>query len=120
MRPPKAGAPKTKKKDATMATHNTNKEGRSFDEATKQAVWQKGQAVTGYDANQFRKDTCGAWMEYKEHGNVNSPRGWEIDHVRPKAAGGGDELSNLQPLNWENNRHKGDNYPNWTCKVKHA
>ena len=103
-----------------MATPNTNRQDRSFDEATKQAVWQKGQIVHGYDANQFRKDRCGAWMEYKEHGNVNSPRGCEIDHDRPKAAGGGDELSNLQPLNWENNRHKGDNYPNWTCKVKHT
>lgn len=29
-----------------------------------------------------------------------------------------DDLSNLQPLQWENNRHQGDNYPDWTCKVK--
>jgi hypothetical protein len=26
-------------------------------------------------------------------------------------------LNNLQPLQWENNRHKGDNYPNWSCKI---
>jgi hypothetical protein len=40
-------------------------------------------------------------------------------HKKPKAANGGDEPANLQPLNWENNRLKSDNYPNWTCKVKH-
>ena len=107
-------------KHAYMAKPNTDRFERLFDEATKQTVWQKGQPVQGYDSVQYRKDTCGAWMEYKEHGNVNSARGWEIDHVKPKAANGGDELANLQPLNWENNRFKSDNYPNWTCKVKHS
>ena len=43
--------------------------------------------------------------------------GWEIDHVKPVSQGGTDDLSNLQPLYWENNRHKGDAYPNWECKV---
>lgn len=103
-----------------MATHNTNKDGRSFDEATKQAVWQKGQIVPGLDPAAVRKDRCGARMHFKEHGNMDSPYGWHVDHIRPKAAGGGDELSNLQPLNWVNNLHKGDDYPNWTCKVKHS
>ncbi len=37
--------------------------------------------------------------------------GWEIDHIKPVAKGGGDELSNLQPLQWQNNRKKGDDFP---------
>ena len=102
-----------------MANPNTDQKDRFFDEATKQAVWQKGRAVTGYDSTQFRKDICGAWMEYREHGNVKSLLGWEIDHIQPKADNGSDELHNLQPLNWENNRHKADNFPNWSCKVSH-
>ena len=37
-------------------------------------------------------------MKRIEHGNVNSERGWEVDHVRPVARGGNDELPNLRWL----------------------
>jgi 5-methylcytosine-specific restriction endonuclease McrA len=100
-----------------MSERNRDKYGRPFDEATKRAVWQKGQTVQGYDATQYRKDACSAWMEYKEHGNVNTDRGWEIDHIYPKSAGGSDELANLQPLHWKNNRSKGDSTGQWQCEV---
>ena len=56
-------------------------------------------------------------MRYS-YGDRSSPYGWEIDHIKPVAQGGSDELSNLQPLHWENNAHKSDNWPNWTCKLK--
>lgn len=46
-------------------------------------------------------------MRRSEHGATNK-HGWEIDHIRPVVAGGNDDLSNLQPLQWENNRKKGD------------
>ena len=40
--------------------------------------------------------------------------GWEIDHIKPVSKGGTDNLSNLQPLYWENNRSKGDKL-DWKC-----
>jgi hypothetical protein len=71
------------------------------------------------DKNKKRKDACGAWIEWPKYGETtNGGTGWEIDQVKPVAKGGTDDLSNLQPLQWENNRHKGDNYPNWDCLVK--
>ena len=97
-------------------TPNTTTRGGSFDSATVAAVWQKGQAVQGHDPNVYRKDRCGAWMQRSEHGKTTK-YGWEIDHIEPVAQDGTDDLSNLQPLYWENNRHKGDSYPNWSCKV---
>ena len=55
-------------------------------------------------------------MKRDEHGNTNSLTGQEIDHKKPVAKSGNDDSNNLQPLQWENNRHKGDNWPNWNCK----
>jgi hypothetical protein len=95
--------------------HGTNKNGGSFDDATIEAVWQKGTPEPQYAG--FRKDKCGASMQRGKYGETVQ-YGWEIDHIKPVAKGGGDELSNLQPLQWENNRHKSDDYPDWTCKVK--
>ncbi|UXX79795.1 HNH endonuclease [Reichenbachiella carrageenanivorans] len=99
---------------------STSRGGANFDAATVQAVWEKGRVVTGYDPSYVRKDTCGALMQRSEYGNTNSKFGWEIDHVVPVSKGGSDALSNLQPLQWENNRHKSDDYPGWSCKVKAA
>lgn len=69
------------------------------------AVWSRGRAVLGNDPRVWRKDVCGAWMKWQEYGNRKSEYGWEIDHIGPA---GGDALSNLRPLQWENNLAKSD------------
>ena len=97
---------------------NTTTRGNGFDAATIRAVWNKAQAVYGTDPNVRRKDSCGAWIDWTAYGKTTeNGYGWEIDHIKPVAAGGTDDLSNLQPLFWENNRYKSDDYPNWSCKV---
>lgn len=98
-----------------MRLSNTKSDGKSFDEATIEAVWRKGTPEDNYSS--FRKDVCGASMHRPRYGKQEQ-WGWEIDHVKPVLKGGTDDLDNLQPLQWENNRHQGDDYPNWSCKVK--
>ena len=88
----------------------TTVSGGRFSEATKIAVWLKGATMLGRDGATARRDAYGAEMHWVEYGQT-SAFGWEIDHVKPVAAGGSDELANLQPLQWENNRKKGDTYP---------
>ncbi|MBA4409712.1 MAG: HNH endonuclease [Odoribacter sp.] len=92
--------------------YNSDRNGSSFSDQTKLAVWNKAQTVYGNDPNIKRKDHCGAWIDWNQYGVTNeNGSGWEIDHIKPVAKGGGDELSNLQPLQWQNNRKKGDDYP---------
>lgn len=93
---------------------NSRADGRPFDEKTVEAVWQKGTPDPKYAS--FRKDKCGASIQRTKYGKAER-WGWEIDHIKPVSKDGTDDLTNLQPLQWENNRHKGDDYPNWSCKV---
>ncbi len=57
---------------------NTTTASQPFDQATINAVWEKGRIVPGYDASRYRKDACGAW-------------------IIPVARGGADIVANLQP-----------------------
>jgi hypothetical protein len=93
---------------------STDVSGRSFAQTTVGTVWRKGREIPNYDPNVWRYDMCGKPMKFSEYGNTNSEHGWEVDHIKPVTKGGTDDLSNLQPLQWENNRRKGDTYP-WNC-----
>ena len=99
-----------------MNLFNTKSDGKSFDEATIETVWQKGTPEP--NLSNYRKDVCGASM-YRPNYGKQEKWGWEIDHIKPVSKGGTDDLGNLRPLQWENNRTKGDSYPDsaWTCKV---
>lgn len=93
---------------------NTRSDGSPFSEVMIEAIWQQGTPEPGFPS--FRKDKCGATMQRSNYGKTEK-WGWEIDHIKPVSKGGSDELSNLQPLQWENNRHKGDDWPKSTCLV---
>jgi hypothetical protein len=89
---------------------NTDASGKPFDGATIEAVWNKAEISREHPP--LRVDSFGSLIWKEGYGNTSSKVGWEIDHILPVAQGGGDQLENLQPLQWENNRRKADLYAN--------
>lgn len=84
-------------------------------------VWEKGTIVPGFDSREFRKDVCGAWMCFSKYGIRADDKGWEIDHVYPKAKikpeKNADILLNLRPMQWENGVSKGCDFPEYKAAV---
>ena len=77
-----------------------------FSEKTIIDVWNKWNIVPWYNPRLVRQDQCWAWIMFTEYGNRESKYGREIDHIIPVSHGWLDYLSNLRPLQWENNLYK--------------
>ena len=101
-----------------MRKPNKRVNGKDFSKKEELAVWNKAQSKGDFN---IRFDACNREIHFDKYGDTNSDYGWEIDHIKPVAEGGGDELDNLQPLYWKTNRIKGDNWlvnPGDYCKEK--
>lgn len=77
--------------------------------------------------NKWQVDCFGVWMYRDDYGDVDTKRarpngdgkkysyGWEIDHIRPKSdfdnESNANFKNNYEPMHWQNNRDKGDQYP---------
>ena len=70
-------------------------------------VWEKAKEIRGKDPDVWRKDTYRNKIRFPSYG-TEGDYGWEIDHKVPKEKGGSDNIRNLQPLYWEENREKSD------------
>ncbi len=73
-----------------------------FSETVIQQVWEKGSKDSQNDPAVWRRDACGSFINRAAYGK-QTEYGWNIDHITPVSRGGGDDLPNLRPLQWENN-----------------
>ena len=69
------------------------------------AVWQKATPIAGLNPDMWRLDINGRLICRNEYGKT-TPHGWEIDHSLPKSREGSDDISNLFPMRWRENREK--------------
>jgi hypothetical protein len=73
-------------------------------------VWEKGTPVRGENPDAWRKDPFGNVIRRGSYG-TQGEYGWELDHSKPRSKGGTDGDRNIQPVHWEENRRKSDQYP---------
>ncbi len=81
---------------------NTDVNGKPFSPAIVQAVWDKTEISP--DHAPLKLDAFGTLIWRHAFGNTSSKLGWEIHHRVPVEQGGGDDLDNLEAVQWENHR----------------
>jgi hypothetical protein len=81
---------------------NTDANGKLFSPSVIQAVWDK--LVVSAEHAPLKMDAYGAVIWREAFGNNNSKLGWEIHHRLSVEQGGGDDLDNLEAIQWENHR----------------
>ena len=95
------------------------------------AIWD---AIYGKNASKWQTDCFDIWIYRDDYGDTETHRkrpngdgkehsyGWEIDHIRPKSSFAEESEANLknnyEPMHWQNNRDKADNYPGFTIGSK--
>lgn len=89
-----------------------------FTEDEIESVLNKATTIDGEDSSGYRLDYAGAWIKREEYCNTESTLGWETDHRKPVAKNGSDDISNLDPLQWNNNRTESDDYSKWKTSMK--
>lgn len=55
----------------------------AYSEKIIQQVWENGRASSDLDANEWRKDQCGAWIERDQYEHTHSDFGWKIHSILP-------------------------------------
>jgi hypothetical protein len=70
-----------------------------FNDEMVQAVWEQARAMPDRDADVWRKDQCGAWLQREQYENDRSEYGWRILKV---VAGRGSGVDQLQAFHCGN------------------
>jgi len=78
-------------------------------------AWKNAKPIRGEDSGVYRQDPYGNKINKNSYGK-DTPMGWEVDHIKPKARGGSDATQNLQALQTKVNREKSDSL---TKKSRH-
>lgn len=68
----------------------------------KKTIWEKGNHITGYEPNEWRRDKYGNEIKWEDYGNKKSKYGWEIGQVNLISNGVVNSIVNLHPLHWKN------------------
>ena len=63
------------------------------------------------------EDVCGATISKDRYRQFDHKEGWDVDHIIPLGRSGGNQSTNLRPMQRQNNIAKGNALdPNWICK----